>query len=500
MKLTVNPERVLFTRDIKIYGHFLEHFHRQIYGGVYAPENALSDKDGFRTDVIDALKEINTPVIRWPGGCYVSAYHWRNGVGKIRKPAFDKAWRVEETNEFGTDEFIKLCRKIGCEPYICTNAGTGTQEEMSNWVEYCNLPCEGEYAKLRIEGGNEKPYAVRYWSIGNENYLDSEIGSKTPSEWGRFVKEAAKMMKRVDPGIELSAAAIANIDWNLNLLKEAGPYLSWISIHGYWDGLWQVNDPANYTQCMARTENLDHDVKTIRGLLMAFNLEKKVRIAYDEWNLRGWHHPDVDHAPLGDKKFIEARSLADKNETYTMADAVFSACFLNMLLRNADIVGMANFAPVVNTRGAIYTYENGIVLRPTYYVFWMYTKLLGDEVIDLYTIDMPSAEMKDKSGKPVNVSLIDTVATRFSESKDVVISLINKDPEKEISVSMNLPEGYRVCSLTTLCGEGTDDYNDINRESVKPFDNTSAVTEESGNITVHVPAHSVNVLKLAQVI
>lgn len=139
MKITIEPKRILSTVNPMIYGQFIEHFHRQIYDGVYNPEHPLSDEDGFRTDVLEAIKQIRTPVLRWPGGCFVSAYHWENGVGKDRKPMFDKAWRVEVSNTFGTDEYIKLCRKLGCEPYICTNAGTGTAEEMSNWLEYCNL-------------------------------------------------------------------------------------------------------------------------------------------------------------------------------------------------------------------------------------------------------------------------------------------------------------------------------------------------------------------------
>lgn len=134
MKLYIDPRRVRFHRDPMLYGHFLEHFDRQIYGGVYMPGHPLSDGDGFRRDVLDALRDIRTPVIRWPGGCFVSAYHWKDGVGPNRTPSFDKAWRVEESNAFGTDEFALLCRKLGCEPYICTNAGTGGSEEMSGDV------------------------------------------------------------------------------------------------------------------------------------------------------------------------------------------------------------------------------------------------------------------------------------------------------------------------------------------------------------------------------
>ena len=182
MKMHTNLNRVIGIRSRMLYGHFIEHFHRQIYGGVYDPGSPLADEDGFRTDVIEAMKKIKVPILRWPGGCFVSSYHWKDAVGKERQPFFDKAWRVEDPNTFGTDEYIRLCRKIGCEPYICTNAGTGTAEEMSDWVEYCNLREEGKYARWRIANGYEEPHKVRYWSIGNENYGFWEIGAKPSGE------------------------------------------------------------------------------------------------------------------------------------------------------------------------------------------------------------------------------------------------------------------------------------------------------------------------------
>ncbi|MDR2900316.1 MAG: alpha-N-arabinofuranosidase, partial [Treponema sp.] len=233
MNIRIDSTRVIGKRDSMIYGHFIEHFHRQIYGGIFDPDNPLSDEDGFRTDVIDALKKIKMPVIRWPGGCFVSAWHWKDAIGPERVPSFDKAWRVEEPNTFGTDEFIAFCRKTGSAPYICTNAGSGSNEEMSDWVEYCNLKTEGKWAKQRIKNGNIEPFNVKYWSIGNENYLGGEIGAKSAEEWGRLVCESSKMMKRVDPSIELSAAALADLDWNINLLRNAGERLSWISLHQY---------------------------------------------------------------------------------------------------------------------------------------------------------------------------------------------------------------------------------------------------------------------------
>ena len=432
MKVFLNPDREIGRRSPMLYGQFIEHFHRQIYGGVYDPQSPFADEDGFRTDVLEAMRRIKMPILRWPGGCFVSSYHWKDAVGKERQPFFDKAWRVEDPNSFGTDEYIKLCRKTGCEPYICTNAGTGTAEEMSDWVEYCNLENEGKYAKWRIENGYEQPHKVKYWSIGNENYGFWEIGAKTASEWGRLVKEAAKMIKHVDPTTELTAAALTDIHWNIELLENCGEFLDWISIHEYWDGIHQTNDYANYEQVMAYTDRLGHSIDEVRGLLTAMKLDKKIKIAFDEWNLRGWYHPNVHTIKQGvtREEYLYPRDKNDDNTKYTMADAVFTACFLNELNRNCDIVGMANFAPVVNTRGCIYTCPEGIVLRSTYHVFDLYVNYLGDIVLDTWSKETPSMKVKAKDGRELSVDALDIVATKWSDRPGLAIAAVNKEPEE----------------------------------------------------------------------
>ncbi len=492
----INQKRVVGLRDKKIYGHFLEHFHRQIYGGVYEPGSKLANPQGFRLDVLDALKRMGTPIIRWPGGCYVSAYHWKDGVGTPRVPTFDKAWRVEESNAFGTDEFIELCRQIGTEPYICTNAGSGSSEEMSDWVEYCNLGKEGKWAKARIGNGHAEPYAVKYWSIGNENYYPGEIGSKTASEWGRFVKESAKMMKRVDPTIELLAASVADIDWNMGLLKEAGTMLDWISIHGYWDPLWMENNLSSYEACMAQTTLVEDAICKAEHMLGALGYLGRIKIAFDEWNLRGWHHPKVDTG-LTPEEFILPRDENDRNEDYTMADAVFSACFLNKCLKHCNTVGMANFAPAVNTRGAIFTHSGGIVLRPTFHVFEMYTSLMGDAVVDGW---LASNEMFDASsgGKDASVPSLDILATKSSGANDLRISIVNRHPDKSMMLRLHadmLAFGTSA-ELHTLAGVSKDSFNSVAQpENVKVAEQTIRIDGKSG-LTVEVPPHSVNILVL----
>ncbi len=476
-----------------IFGHFIEHFHRQIYGGVYDPGNPLSDEDGFRRDVIEAMKKIKVPILRWPGGCFVSAYNWKKAVGSNRTAYFDKAWRVQEPNEFGTDEFVKMCEKIGCEPYICTNAGTGTAEEMSDWVEYCNLESDGEYAKQRIENGYEKPHNVKYWSVGNENYGSWEVGAKDAKEWGRLVLESSKMMKRIDPEIELSAAALTDIDWNMELLKAAKDQLDWISIHEYWDQLHDDNTFSDYGQVVALTQRVETSINKVRGLLCALGLENRIKIAFDEWNLRSWHHPKAHTALQGVTKedYLYPRDKNDRNEDYTIADAIFSACFLNACLKNCDIVGMANFAPIVNTRGCIYTHNNGIVLRSTYHVFEMYVNLLGATILDSWCDENITREYVAKDGECESVELVDVVATLRSDGC-IVLAVVNKNEDSPQKIIIELKKEYRKIRVHTLGAPDTHAYNDINVTAIEPL----ATDWMSFGGSVDLPIHSVSIIEI----
>jgi len=507
VKLHINQKRIIGKIDPKIFGHFLEHFHRQIYGGVYDPASRFADEDGFRTDVLEALRRIRTPIIRWPGGCYVSAYDWHCGVGNPRIPTFDKAWRVEESNEFGTDEFVKLCRKLDCEPYICTNAGSGTAEEMSNWVEYCNLRNMGRFARERIANGYPEPHRVKYWSIGNENWGDWEIGAKTSAEWGRMVCESAKMMLRVDPTIELSAASIADLDWNLDLLRNAGCCLDWVSIHDYWDRSLNGFEGSDYNRVILRTgEDVCGKIDRVRAILTALGVGNRIKIAFDEWNLRGWYHPNLVNIASRESGRCEneeyyrncvvgPRDMNDVNSLYTMADAVFSASFLNTCIRNCDLVKMACFSPVVNTRGAIFTHKDGIVLRPQYFVFELYANLLKDTAVDLWTEEMPTISGEDyrpgdMQKKEKTVDALDLTATYGNGT--YAITAVNKYPDQEQSLEFVVRDTVSEYRLHTVNGLTTDSYNDIGHTEVGVVD--SEWLPYTGSVVI--PAHSVNVIEL----
>lgn len=474
-----------------LFGQFLEHFQRQVYGGVFEPGSPLADKNGFRLDVIEALRELKVPIVRWPGGCFASAYHWRDGVGHDRQPSLDKAWGVEDPNTFGTDEFVKWCRLVGAEPYICTNAGTGTSEEMSNWVEYCNLKNQGRYARMRKANGSVEPLNVRYWSIGNENYLGGEIGAKTVEEWSPLVRESAKMMRAVDSQLKILAAATVTGNWTPPMLNAAGKYLDYISIHGYWDPLWQHGThPADYLHCIAHCEAPEQQIAKAVDLLNQGGLGDRIKIAFDEWNLRGWHHPGFPGGGADQVDKIRERDDNDLNETYTMADAVFSASFLNGCLRQAKYVTMACMAPVVNVRGPLFVYPKGIVKRTTYHVLKMYSDFLQPNVVECQ-VASDNLQVDQSS-----VHALDAVATRSSDGRQVAIALVNRHPQAAAHWKLNLRNfaAGGQGQMMVLSGDSPDAYNGIAQPNrVTP----QAVRLNPNSEFIEVPAHSVAVAQLS---
>ena len=370
-EVTIDTRAPLVAYSPMTFGGFIEHFDGQIYGGIFDPGSPLSDERGFRKDVIAALRELKLAVVRWPGGCFASGYHWRDGVGAARKPVADPVWGVTDPNTFGTDEFVEWCRRVGCRPYICTNAGNGTPEEMRDWVAYCNGPGKAP---------------VRLWSIGNENWGGHEIGARTPAEWGPLVLRSAELMRTADPNLKLVAAATTGADWTLPLLAAAGGQLQYVAIHNYWLPCWGNNLTPDYLTCIMNSDGPEETIcRTVR-LLEDAGARGRVKIAFDEWNLRGWHHPGFPRKAPSDPSDSEVAALIQAREKnamasqYTMADALFSASFLNACMRHAGDVGMANIAPIVNTRGPLYVHAAGIVRRTTFHILAMYANLLGERI------------------------------------------------------------------------------------------------------------------------
>ena len=485
--VTVDTDAESVAYSPMIFGGFIEHFHRQIYGGLFAPGSPLSDKRGFRKDVIAAMKELKLSIVRWPGGCFASGYRWKDGVGKTRKPTPDPVWGVVDPNTFGTDEFVEWCRRVGCEPYICTNAGNGTPEEMKQWVEYCN----------RADARRPKPRNVRFWSIGNENWGGHEIGRKTPKTWGPMVRKSAEMMLAVDPKLVLVAAATPNRNWTLPLLEAAGQHLDYVAVHQYWLGYWRKNAIPDYLTCIMLSDGPERTISRVIAILQEAGCRGRIKIAFDEWNLRGWHHPGFPRKKVvdpNDRAAVELIAKRDINAIalqYTMADALFSASFLNACLRHAEDVGMANIAPIVNTRGPLFVHPKGVVKRTTFHTLAMYANLLEARL----------AKLDVKAGALVHgkqwIPVIDAIATVNKSHAAWSIALINRHPSEAVACTVkmkNVPLDGRY-NATILAGDSPDAFNDV--------EHPSRVVPEQKRLTfskgvVNLRPHSLTIVKITK--
>jgi alpha-L-arabinofuranosidase len=498
-----------------IFGGFLEHFHTQIYGGVFDPGSPLSNGKGFRKDVLAALKELKVPVVRWPGGCFVSGYHWEAGVGETRKPTEDMVWGVVEPNTFGTDEYVELCRELGWTPYICNNAGNGTIEEMRNWVEYCNGK-SGKFAEMRGANGYAAPRNVPIWSVGNENYGTYEIGYKPIEQWAPLVRDAAKAMKQADPTVKLTAATVASREWTLPLLKEAGGYLDFLSIHAYWMPLFANNDMPDYLTCIMHSESPQTMISNYVGVIEEAGYRGKIKIAFDEWNLRSWHHPgfprnkpaeyydrldrvtenvprdlprDNTNIQSVNQRLIADRAKNDIASQYTMADALFSASFFNACLRHAEDVGMANIAPLVNTRGPLFVHPKGIVKRTHFHAMAMYANGLQPRVGQL---KLDAGRLRHGSG---SIPVADAIATVDESGKQWTIALVNRHPKKSVAFTLKMKDVLLdgEYPAMVLSGDSPDAFNDIeNPDRVAPRKTTLAFTKGE----VSLPPHSLTLVKV----
>ncbi len=421
--IRIDPQRVLGQIDPNLFGGFAEHMYRCINGGIYDPDSPLADADGIRTDVLDALKRLKMPIIRYPGGNFVSGYRWRDGVGarEERQARYDLAWHSFEPNHFGTNEFIQYCRRLNTAPYLVVNCGDGDSREARDWVEYCNGTEETALVKLRRQHGYAEPHRVKYWGIGNEVDGHWQIGYKTPEEYARAFTEFGKVMRWVDPEIKLIAAA--GCTWKADmveraqlLLEQAGNLVDYLAIH------WYVGNPDNdFARYMTLSELFEERIGAYEGIIramkVAMGFQHPIRIAVDEWNVgyRG--------APLAE-------------ETYNLEDALVVAMHFNAFIRHAPLVGMANIAQIVNVLGPILTQPNGLVLQTIFYPFELFSSQAGDTALDVFwTGDTFSG------GKHSAVRLLDISATLDSASGQVVLFVINRSEQQPIEAEISLAAG-----------------------------------------------------------
>lgn len=359
--------------DSRIFGGFLEHIGRAVYEGVYDPQSRQTDEQGFRKDVLSSLKNLGFTVMRYPGGNFASGYHWLDGVGprSSRPVVQDLASLSIEPNQFGTDEYIQLVRKMNWTSLITVNLGTGTPEEARNWVEYCNGPAGTKYSNLRAGNGSAEPYNVRLWGLGNEMDGPWQQGHVPADQYAIRAQQAAKLMKDVDPSIELVVCGSAEIglptylEWDRTVLEHVGDYADFISLHRY-----VGNSTGNTADYLAVTNSIDQQIEVMDALCRFAQAKahsrKRYYLAFDEWNV--WYRTQNAESVNGHGKF--AQHLVE--EAYNLEDALVVAGFLNSFIRHADTVKIANLAQIVNVIAPILTRGEELLLQSIYYPLIIY--------------------------------------------------------------------------------------------------------------------------------
>lgn len=468
-------DRKIGTIDRNIYGNFTEHLGRCIYGGIYDERSPLSDTDGFRKDVLQAARNIHVSVLRWPGGNFSSGYNWKDGIGpKDERPRrWDTAWQEEESNRFGTDEFIAYCRKLGAEPYICVNMGTGTMQDAADWVEYCNAATDTYWANLRKKNGHE-PYGVKYWALGNEVYGSWQAGHKDAAEYAADALEFAKMMRWVDPSIKLVACGGPTVDWNMIVLEKLIDIVDFISLHHYGGNLDNAKEFADAHSFEKQVRVLDAE---ITAAMARTRKKERVAIAVDEWNIwfRSWFHRGNNH-------MLE--------EVYNLRDALWVASGLNIFHRNCTTVKLADMAQLVNVIAPIMANSSGIVLQTTYYPLKLYTDYCGDVALDALV-------RSDTFPNLPEVPYLDVSATTDPQSKKLTLAVVNRHPTADISADVVI-EGFRprasgdLYEINGLNLDATNTFANPNNVAVKQH----AFSDASQSFRQSFAAHSVTVMVL----
>ncbi|KAF1997807.1 glycoside hydrolase family 51 protein [Amniculicola lignicola CBS 123094] len=459
--IIVHPTHKLAKIDDNIYGGFTEHMGRCIYGGIYEPGSPLSDENGFRKDVIEAMKDLRVPVVRYPGGNFVATYHWLDGVGPVenRPKRPELAWLGVEPNTFGTDEFMKWCEVVGTEPYLCLNFGTGTLDEALGWLEYCNSEQDTYYANLRRKNGREKPYNVKYWALGNECWGPWQVEQMTKEDYAKKAYQWAKAMKLQDPTVTLILCGETGYSsWDYYVLKEC---VRW-DVHGLsgdtTKSLIDMHSIHIYTADKDHLVNAtapraaERAIQMTSALIDLARIENNVptsvpkqTICFDEWNV--W---DPVRAP-GEK---------GAEEKYSLSDALAVSVFLNGFIRQAANMGMANIAQSVNVISPLMTSKDGLVKQTIWWPLLLFAKYMRGHSIALnirspeYTgrtepkwiraaIETPYL---DSSAGIDNKGYVSLAVTNVHEQKDFEVSL---DGVKEGDVKVYTVSGDNVSVVNT---------------------------------------------------
>ena len=498
-QLTVDKAYRIGPVDKRLYGSFIEHLGRAIYGGIYEPGHPSADEDGFRRDVLELVKALQVPIVRYPGGNFVSGYNWEDGVGpKEQRPRrLELAWRTIETNEVGVNEFATWAKKAGTELMLAVNLGTRGIDAARNLVEYCNHPDGTYWSDLRRSHGYPEPHQVKVWCLGNEMDGPWQIGHKDAVDYGKLAREAAKVMKWVDPSIELVVCGSSNSgmrtfpEWEATVLDYTYEYVDYISLHSYYGN--PDDDTPNF---LARSLDMDQLIRTVVATcdyVKAKKRSKKVMyLSFDEWNV--WFH---SHA--ADRQ-IKPWSIAPPQleDVYTMEDALLVGCMLITLLKHADRVKIGCQAQLVNVIAPIMTRTGGPAWAQTIYYPYLHASVYGRGTALHTLLDCPVYDTKDFQAVPV----VEATAVHNEEKEELVIFAVNRDLQEVVELEADLRQftGYRVVEHLVLEHPDLKATNtEANPKNVVPHSGGKAAVE-GGRLSAPLSKASWNVIRLAKAV
>ena len=500
----MNKARAVLARELaidaiddRLYGSFIEHLGRAVYGGLYEPGHPTADGQGFRGDVLDHVRALNTPIVRYPGGNFVSGYRWEDGVGPLeaRPRRLDLAWKSLEPNAFGTDEFVRWCRKAGTEPMMAINLGTRGVDAARSLVEYCNHPSGTQYSDWRVENGCVEPHNIKVWCLGNEMDGDWQIGHKTALEYGRLAEEAAKVMRWVDPTIELVACGSSSRtmstfpQWEATVLEHTYAHVDYISLHTYYG-----NRDGNTAHFLAQSIGMDafieEVVATCDFIRAKKRHKKRMMLSFDEWNV--WFHSN--QADRQQPPWQEAPPLLE--DLYTVEDALVVGCMLISLIKHCDRVRIGCLAQLVNVIAPIFTATGGGIVKQTTYFPFLHASRYGRGTALDMRVDSSSYE------DPVfdAVPYVEAVGVLSEDRGDLTVFSVNRNLEEVVGLDVDLCDfsTARVVEHIALTHSDLKAVNTLEQpERVAPSALDDSVEEHEGKTCIALPPASWNVVRLS---
>jgi len=496
-RIYLDTRRTTGSLDRNLFGSFLEHLGRAIYEGIYEPGSPLSDANGFRKDVMEEVRSLNVPIIRYPGGNFVSGYNWLDGVGpKQERPrVLDKAWNSINTNQFGTDEFMMWCKAVGTQPLMGLNLGTGTPEQAGALVEYCNVEKGTRWSDLRRKNGIAEPYKVEHWCLGNEMDGPWQIGHMTATEYGLKAADAARQMRDVDHSLKLVACGSSGpfmptyLEWDREVLEQCYEYVDALSLHRYFGNTEEETgkDSAKYLAL-----NLTMDRQIMETLAVCDMVRgrkrspKQLWLSFDEWNV--WYRERSGDAVNGHEQ--TAPHLLE--EVYNLEDALLVGGLINTLIRHADRVKLACLAQLVNVIAPIMTNDKGLYRQTIYYPYSWGLQMARGDVLNVLT-DSPVCDVKGIG----TVAYLDVVATFSKESGNATLFVLNRDLSNahEIDLVWEDQAPTRVVNAMVLTGSDLKASNSFSEpKRVVPTDFPKPTTA-GGHAKFEVPARSYTVVQ-----